>query len=264
MPNNLGPAKVDDDGNLYVRLASGVAIVLTGPFGRAADAASLSVALSTEDVALLDGLETVLGTTAGAAVITDANGTIQQYLRGLVTRWVNALGAGTAAAALRTTLASDDPAVTKLTNGAGANGSATFTPAAASHTAGDCNGAAADFTLGAPSGCRFMITDATLSIAGATAEATAWRLYLYNVTPPSAIADDGAFDFTVATDGAAFLGFIDLGTAADLGGGQYVQNNIVNKVVKLTGTTVFGYLVNLTTLTPAAVAHTVTLIGTPL
>jgi hypothetical protein len=150
------------------------------------------------------------------------------------------------------------------TAGTGVSGSATFTPAASSHTAGDCNGAAQDFALAAPSGCRLMITDATLSIASGTAQATAWRLYLYNVTPPSAIADDGVFDFTVATDGAAFLGHIDLGTAIDLGGGQWVENRAINKAVKLTGTTVFGYLVNLTTLTTAAVAHRVTLIGVPL
>lgn len=54
------------------------------------------------------------GATTGAAVVTDANGTIQQYLRGLVKNWASALGAGTAAAALRTTLASDDPAVATL------------------------------------------------------------------------------------------------------------------------------------------------------
>jgi len=34
--------------------------------------------------------------------------------------------------------------------------------------------------------------------------------------------------------------------------------------VKLSGTSIFGYLVNLTTLTPAAVAHRVRLKGIPL
>jgi len=54
------------------------------------------------------------GVTTGAKVVTDATGTIQQYLRGLVTFFANALGAGTAAAAIRHTLASDDPAVATL------------------------------------------------------------------------------------------------------------------------------------------------------
>lgn len=150
-----------------------------------------------------------------------------------------------------------------LLAGIGKSASATFTPAAASHTAGDCNGAAAQFSLGAPSGAVFMITDATLLINSGTAEATAWRLHLYNVTPPSATADDGAWDLP-SGDQASYLGYIDLGTAVDQGADtQWVENHGVNKSVKLSGTSVFGYLVNLTTLTPAAVAHTVTITGTP-
>ena len=147
--------------------------------------------------------------------------------------------------------------------GVGVSASATFTPAASSHAAGDCNGAAGTFALGALSGSVFMITDAELEIDGATAEATAWRLYLYNVTPPSATADDGAWDLP-SGDRASFLGYIDLGTAIDLGSTQWVENHGVNKTVKLSGTGVFGYLVNLTTLTPAAVAHIVKLYGVPL
>lgn len=65
-------------------------------------------------VTIADGADVAQGVTTGAKVVTDANGTIQQYLRGLVTFFANALGAGTAAAAHRTTLASDDPAVATL------------------------------------------------------------------------------------------------------------------------------------------------------
>lgn len=145
----------------------------------------------------------------------------------------------------------------------GKYGEATFTPAASSHTAGDCNGAAQDFALGAPSGCLFLITDCDLYIDGGTAEATAWRLYLYTVTPPSALADDAAWDLP-SGDRASHVGYVDLGTAVDLGSTQGVQNAGINRTVKLAGTTLFGYLVNLTTLTPAAVAHRVRLKGTPL
>ena len=173
-------------------------------------------------------------------------------------------GAGAVSTAVqRVTLASDDPAVTKLTNGVGLTASASFTPAAASHVANDCNGAAGTFAFVAPTGSVFCITDAELEIDGATAEATAWRLYLYNVTPPSAYADDAAWDIA-SGDRASFLGYIDLGTAVDLGSTQWVETHGINKVVKLSGTSVFGYLTNLTTLTPAAVAHTVKLYGTPI
>jgi hypothetical protein len=147
--------------------------------------------------------------------------------------------------------------------GVGVSASATFTPAAASHVANDVVGGAQTFALGALSGSVFMITDAELLINSSTAQATAWRLYLYNVTPPSATADDGAWDLP-SGDQASFLGYIDLGTAIDLGSTQWVENHGVNKTIKLSGTGVFGYLVNLTTLTTAAVAHTVKLYGVPL
>lgn len=136
--------------------------------------------------------------------------------------------------------------------------SATFTPAASSHTAPACNGAAAAIAFGAISGGRLMITSAALEIDSATAEATAWRLYLYSVTPPSALTDTTTHDVP-SGDRASFLGYVDLGTAVDLGSTQWVETNIINKQVKLAGTGLFGYLVNLTTLTPAAVAHIVTL-----
>lgn len=147
--------------------------------------------------------------------------------------------------------------------GVGVSASASFTPAASSHTAGDVVGGAQTFALGALSASVFMITDAVLLINSGTAQATAWRLYLYNVTPPSATADDGAWDLP-SGDQASFLGYIDLGTAIDLGSTQWVENHGVNKTIKLSGTGVFGYLVNLTTLTTAAVAHTVKLYGVPL
>ncbi len=142
--------------------------------------------------------------------------------------------------------------------------SAAFTPAAASHTAGDSVGVATEFAFtskggGKPeTGMGLMITSASLMIADATAAVTAWRLYLFSVTPPSALADDAAFVLASA-DRASFLGYVDIGTAVDLTDSQWVETHSINKQIKLSGTSVFGYLVNLTTLTPAAVAHTVTL-----
>jgi hypothetical protein len=147
--------------------------------------------------------------------------------------------------------------------GVGVSASATFTPAASSHVANDVVGGAQTFALGALSASVFMITDAELLINSGTAQATAWRLYLYNVTPPGAYADDAAWDLP-SGDQASFLGYIDLGTAIDMGSTQWIENHGVNKTIKLSGTGVFGYLVNLTTLTTAAVAHTVKLYGVPL
>jgi hypothetical protein len=137
--------------------------------------------------------------------------------------------------------------------------SATFTPAAASHVANDVVGGAKEFKgLAGATGSAIQIASASLLVNSATIETTAWRVYLYNVTPPSAIADDGPWDLG-AGDQAAFLGYVDIAQLVDLGSSLYIQSDNLNKQIKMSGRSVFGYLVNLTTLTPAAVSHIVTL-----
>lgn len=144
------------------------------------------------------------------------------------------------------------------------SGSATFTAAAASHVAGDSLGGAGEFVLldrngAAPAtGSHVRIVSASLEIDTATVETTAWRLHLYSVTPPSAYADDAAWDIP-SGDRASYLGYVDLAQVLDLGSTLYIDTPALNKQIKLSGTSVFGYLVNGTTLTPAAVAHIVTL-----
>jgi hypothetical protein len=144
------------------------------------------------------------------------------------------------------------------------SGSATFTAAAAEYTAGDSWGVAAEFVLldrnGAPpaAGSHLKITSASLRINDATIETTAWRLHLFNVTPPSALADNAAF-VLASGDRASYLGYVDLSQVLDLGSTLFIDMPNLNKQIKLSGTSVFGYLVNGTTLTPGAVAHVVTL-----
>jgi hypothetical protein len=189
-------------------------------------------------------------TNAAVATVTDGAPSATDYalVVGIHPDSVNSNDAKTTANSAPVTLPNDQAASV----------SATFTPAASSHVANDVNGGAQQFSAIGLSGRIIMITGATLEIDGGTAEATAWRLYLYNVTPPSATADDGAWDLP-SGDRASYLGYVDLGTAVDLGSTQWVETWGINKQVKLSGTSVFGYLVNLTTLTPAAVAHIVTL-----
>lgn len=136
--------------------------------------------------------------------------------------------------------------------------SATFTPAAASHVAGDVVGGAQEFATGAPSGAALRIVSANLRINSATIETTAWRLHMFSVTPPSAVADDGAF-LLAAGDLASYLGYIDFAQVVDFGDTLFIETTNIQKQIKLAGTSIFGYLVNGTTLTPAAVAHVVSL-----
>jgi hypothetical protein len=137
---------------------------------------------------------------------------------------------------------------------------ATFTPAAASHTNGDSVGVAAEFALNAPAGSRLNIKSATLQINGGTTETTAWRLHLYSSAPTVSYADDAAWDITLG-DLTIYLGYVDLSQVLDLGTTLYIDMPNLNKQIKLAAaaTSVYGILVNGTTLTPQAVAHILTL-----
>lgn len=65
-------------------------------FGAGTAAAAQRTTLASDDPAVA-----TLGATSGAKVVTDAAGTIQQYLRGLVTFFANVIGAGLATSAFR-------------------------------------------------------------------------------------------------------------------------------------------------------------------
>lgn len=143
---------------------------------------------------------------------------------------------------------------------------ATYTPAATSHNAGDSVGGAGTFQFYSSDykgGDYVIIRTASLLIAGATIETTAWVLHLYNAAP-TVVADDGAWDLSAAADLAKYIGKVDLAQVIDLGSSLYIENNAVNKPVLIpSGGALTGYLVNGSTLTPQAVAHTVTLYCEP-
>lgn len=133
------------------------------------------------------------------------------------------------------------------------------------YTANDVIGAATGSTAAltfasmGPSAGRVMITSVSLEIdlTAIISGMTSYRLHLYNVTPPSALGDNAPFDIgaaggTQAADRAAYLGFIDLGSPADLGSTLYVELNGVNKQIKLAGTSIFAYLVTIGAYTPSS------------
>lgn len=123
------------------------------------------------------------------------------------------------------------------------------------YTANDVVGGAITFPTMGPSGggeVRIISAQLELDIAAIPAGMTSFNLYLYNVTPPSAIADNGAFDIP-AGDRASFLGKFSLGTPVDEGSTLYIEtNNIQKQITVPSGSTVFGYLVTAGGFTPAA------------
>lgn len=128
------------------------------------------------------------------------------------------------------------------------------------YAAGDVVGGAITFTTAGPSAGYLYINSADLLIEvnAVPSGMTTFRLYLYSVTPPSAIADNSPFDLGSA-DWASYLGYIDLGTPADLGSALLAQAPAPaaglpapGLLVKLASTSLFGYLVTAGGFTPAA------------
>lgn len=122
------------------------------------------------------------------------------------------------------------------------------------YSASDVLGGAITFASIAPSaGGNIMITSVELEadITSLPSGMTNFNLYLYNVTPPSAIADNAAFDIG-SGDRASFIGKIALGILVDEGSTLYVRNDVVNAHVLAASSSIFGYLVTVGAFTPAS------------
>lgn len=160
-----------------------------------------------------------------------------------------------------------DGAVSVVSQGYGVAVSVTRTNDTNAYTANDVIGAATGSTAAltfaniGPSAGKIMLTTAEFEIDASSVISgmTTFRLYLYNVTPPSALGDNAAFDLP-SGDRASFLGYVELGTPVDLGSTLYVQTTQINKQVALASASLFGYLVTVGGYTPAAqTVHKITL-----
>lgn len=124
------------------------------------------------------------------------------------------------------------------------------------YTANDVVGGAIALGVVGPSAGRVLIQSVQLQprITAVPTGMANMRLALYSVTPPSAIADNGAW--TLASgDLASFLGIIDLGTPAlpaASSAALIVSRMNVGLEVLLAGTSLFAYLITDAGFTPAA------------
>lgn len=130
---------------------------------------------------------------------------------------------------------------------------ASFTPAATSHTGGDCVGAAQAFLPIPAPGQSFVIKNSMIRVNDATAVASVFTLYFYAVTPPSATADDAPFVLP-AGDRASYLGSLAIAQPADVGDTQIAETQTHNKSIRLPAgaTGLWAYLVITTTATLVA------------
>lgn len=192
-------------------VASGA--VASGAFASGSIGSGALAAGSLASGAGVDGWNLTEGITTGAAVITDATGTIQQYLRGLIKQWiagtlvlgsgVNAIGTVQPGNTQNTTPWMDTPGVSTIT--ASITRPANTTAYTANTALADSTSAptAGGFTL--TSACRASggfgtITDVTLSSSGKTNYQGS--IFVFNQAA-TAINDDAAF--TISTSDVLHL-----------------------------------------------------------
>lgn len=156
--------------------------------------------------------------------------------------------------------------------GAGIYATASFTPAAAAYAAGDIMSTAKEFKFKyaddspvAPGSLiRIYSTILRIDTTALQASEAAYTLPLYNITPPSAQADNAAWALASA-DLPYYEGKLALGTPVDEGAALYVKTQLTaNQDMRLTlatGTSLFGELITVAGFTATAVARQVTLIG---
>lgn len=133
------------------------------------------------------------------------------------------------------------------------------------YTAGDVLGptsgtSALTFTAGSGAG-EYLITSASLLVPldAVPSGMGNFRLHLYNVTPPSALADNAAWDLP-AGDRASYLGYVDIGTPVDVGSTLFIEALYLNKQITLASASLFAYLQTIGAYTPASgTVYTVTL-----
>lgn len=183
--------------------------------------------VSTIDALRADGGQVTLGTTTDAAVITSANGTVQQYLRGLVQLHTSKI--------YSTSNSVTRPADTETYAAKDVVGTSNSV----------ANSAVLTFANVGPSGKSVKLIGHSLEIdaAAVIASETSYRLALFNSgVVPSALKDNDAWTFAT-TDRATFLGYVELGTPVDEGSTLYIETNNVNKPILLATSNVYGYLI---------------------
>lgn len=120
------------------------------------------------------------------------------------------------------------------------------------YSAGDVIGGVLSFASFAVADGHLIITSADIryDVAAVPSGMTSLRLHLYSTTPPSAIADNAAFDLP-SGDRSVYIGYLDFSSLTDLGSTLFTQVDGLNKQVMMASATLYGYLVTTAGWTPA-------------
>ena len=121
------------------------------------------------------------------------------------------------------------------------------------YNAADVVGGVLEFPVFSTRGRGVLITGAQLMIEANAliASEAGYSLYLYSVTPPSALADNAAWDIP-SGDRDAYLGALSLGTPTDLGSSLVASIKAQDLPVQMQSSSIFAYLVTAAGYTPTA------------
>jgi hypothetical protein len=114
--------------------------------------------------------------------------------------------------------------------------------------------AALTFSSAAPvGGGHVLLTGLSLLIESSAVISgeTSYTLHLYNVTPPSALGDNAAWDLP-SGDRSAYIGGFNVGTPVDLGSSLFVRTDGINAQITAASADLYGYLVTVGSYTPTS------------
>ena len=204
-------------------------------------------------------------TDAGPASVIAILKQISKTLQELRVDWPDVLGSGGGLKIDGSGTPVPITGVVATTRAAGAVAVASFTSGTTAYLADDVvgagGGAAALAFVGIATGTasiRIMSASLEIDRSAVISGETTYRLYLYNVTPPSALADSAPWDLP-AIDRASFLGYIDFPVLEDLVSTLFCEVNGLDKIVKTASAHIYGYLVTEGPFTPTAALYKLTL-----
>lgn len=107
--------------------------------------------------------------------------------------------------------------------------------------------------IGPADGGPLLVRGVSLRIdaAAVIASEAAYRLHLYDVTPPSALGDNAAWDLP-AGDRASYQGYVDISAPVDLGSTLWIEMSALAKPVKTRTGSLWAYLTTIAGYTPTA------------
>jgi hypothetical protein len=206
--------------------------------GAQATAVALAVSVATDDA--------LMGTANDAAITAGATGTNSAKLRS-ISRDIGTVAGAVSGSRMEVT-----------STGRRVRLQVTRPANTTAYTAGDVIGtgstAALTFASLGPASKEIFLTsiDLTHEVTAVPAGMTSFRLHLYNATPPSALADNAAWDLP-SGDLTNYMGYVDFGVIADVGSNLFVQvDNTLKQVTTDASGNVYGYLVTNGGWTPGA------------